>query len=873
MITDVEGAAQSAEITGLCRGRRYRWLGVFGEIGISSDRGRLSPISHRRNPRIILDSPSGFRQHDLEEIASRPRKPLFPRTLLVALMTLAWTPGTWADDGLERHNAELTNLDAGVTRLAREYANPLAIVRQFPYQKRLIDARVFFELGNYESAAIVLLDLIESPTFKGNLEFDAAQLLLGQCLLKVGNLKAAKTHLEKVARGPDIQLAEKARFFLIEMALDDGSVPVLRAMVDQMGGMATSDRTRYGLGKALIRLGEAQTASMWLKVIQPQSPFYLRARYYLGVAHTMLQQYPQALDIFRSLTQVQPKDAETTELVELSWLAVGRLYVEQDDTMKALTSYQHINRNSKHYEVALYEMAWSHIKAEKYDKALETVDILLLTVKDEQINVDAHVLRGRLNITMDDYEQAEESYEAILGRFAPIRNELTQFSRDPTDIQSYFTWLLTRHEDSAQVGAPLSPQTSAWIESTDSVGRVAKVFERISDEARDIKEAQSVGRDLERILSSSNRVELFGNLKEGWTRALALETRLVVLSSEVLDSQNAMVAGRINAVDADELNELVAWRRGLDEKVKRLPTTFEQYQQRQGVVSDRFMTLQRKGFIVEQNLAEVRRQLLAIEKFVNDKQFADFGEKMSPEKEAEIRASIADEKQQLKALFDELIALKQTISIEARSIGTGGVANQGEENLKHALYEAHKREGMIYDRLGLQLGGEIQTEFARYAQLRGRIDAAIIRLDQVIAAIDSEVGTKAAQLRGLVARELNHLAGFDTAVGAYHADGRSLAEELGEELFRRAQARMDQVVLEADVGILDVAWERKRQATRKIREVSEERANRSKQLKVDLDGLKADLHGSDPASTEANAAPAAKPAGKPDGMPAPGGSP
>lgn len=504
-------------------------------------------------------------------------------------------------------------------------------------------------------------------------------------------------------------------------------------------------------------------------------------------------------------------------------------------------------------------MAWTYIKLEQYDRALLTVDVLLLTVQDEQINVDAHVLRGRLNVMMNDYDEAMDSYSAIIDRFAPIRNELVRFTRDPADIQRYFQWLLERQKGQAALKAPLSERTSKWVESTDDIGRVASVFDRISGESSDIAEATGIGHDLEKILSSRNRVELFPNLRDGWTRALALQNRLVLVSSQVLDAEAALIEGKLPREDATEIAELIAYRRSLDEKVRTLPQTFEAYDRRQAAMNQRFADLARKQFMVEQNLAEVQRQLLAIERYLDDKQFSDTStDKLPAAREAGIRADIEAEKKALTGLFGELKALKRTIELEARSVGTGDEASAGERGLRTALLDAHRREQDFYSRVGLRIGRGVDQGLASYAALRGRVVAAIARLDGVIAAIDEEVASKTAELRTIVSRELGSLAGYQGEVAIYDGEGRDLARDMGEELFRRAQGRMNEVVLEADVGILDVVWEKKQQSTRELTRINDERAKRLTSLGDDMQALREGAADESPGGSS-SAAPASAP--------------
>ena len=139
------------------------------------------------------------------------------------------------ESGPRRYQTQLGNIEAAVDQLAKAYTNPTAMLRKFPNQRRIIDARVFFELGQFENAAMLLFDVIERPDFKGDLEYEASQLLLGECLLKMDNSQAARELFLQVASGRDAQLAEEARLFLLELALDDGSDAVLQRAVAELG--------------------------------------------------------------------------------------------------------------------------------------------------------------------------------------------------------------------------------------------------------------------------------------------------------------------------------------------------------------------------------------------------------------------------------------------------------------------------------------------------------------------------------------------------------------------------------------------------------------------------------------------------------------
>ncbi len=742
------------------------------------------------------------------------------------------------ETGPRRFATDLGNVESAVERLTKAFTTPQAELRKFPNQKRLLDARIFYELQQYENAAMLLFDVLERPDFQNDLELEATQLLLGECLMKLDNPRGANELFRRVARGRDRALADEARLLLLESALTDGSDAALRQAVSDIGTSASTDRTRYGLGKARLRLGDYDEAISWLQVISSQSELYHRARFYLGAAYVGKGQVDLGLEVFRALAAIQGTDAITNALRDQAWLSVGRLLVERGDLDLALTSYQNIGRNSPQYEDAVYEMSWAYINQEKYDKALQTVEVLLLTVENDQREIDAHVLRGRLNVMMQDYEEALGSYQSIIDRFAPIRNELARFTKNADEVQKYFRWLLDRRSGLAELKSPLSEKTLKWLESTAEFSRVAMVFDRIAAERQDIEVAQQLGEELSHMLSGANRVEMFPELRQGWSQALVLENRIVMLATEMLDLQNSAIRDRLADRERAELNELVAWRRRLEEQVSRLPTTFEAYEARQAAVTKRYLEVEKKNFIVEQTLDEVQRQLKAIEKYLNERQYADDGKKLPAAREEALRKDIEAEKQELTAMYEDLLELKREISRDLAAVGTGDAATRGEDNLKASLIDALEREGAFYDRAGGRSGGSIAKDFETFGQLRQRLLASIGRLDGVIAAIDKEVGLKTANLVELVRRESDNLAKYDGEVGTYEGEGRALAKKLGEDFFARALASMDTLVLDADVGLLDVVWARKNEKTQELQKINDDRARRIRQLQQDLESIR-----------------------------------
>ena len=763
---------------------------------------------------------------------------LWVLTGLVLAIGLATPAHAQKSSTIRSFELRLDNINRAVRRLARDFAEPVAVIREHPLETRIIESKILFEVGNYEGASVVLLDLIENPRFQTKPEYPGALLMLGQSMKQLGNKRASARYLERAVRLGEGNVRDEGQYLLIDMALGARDDARLREIVDTLATDAStggSSKTRYALGKANIRLARYEAAVSIMKGLLGDAELGDRVRFYLAAAYTALRKLEQAMVEFETLAQL--KGPDKAELRHLGILGIGRIKMERGNLNGAIGSYQLIPRSSKEFEVALHEMSWCYVKAEQYDKALATIDTLLLIVKDPTLDISAHALRGDMNMRLNDYDGAVTSYEKIVGRFAPIRNELVAFSKDEANIGRYFEWLLERRASDAALDAPLTERTAAWVEAEGDMRRVAEVFDSLSDQRKQIRLTQEIAAELEQIVRAQNRVELFPTLKDGWTRALVLQNQLVMLASAILDAGNAITSSKAPEAERAELEELVTWRRNLEARFRGIPMTFEQFEERKKRVDDRFLDLKRQAFLVAQRLKEVRRQVLALEGYVNDSQFKEGSKRFSPEEEQDIRSDILAEKGSLKSLFDELGSLESELQIASNEVGTGDEATQNEADLKATLIAAFKREGNFYDRMTMGPTRASAGDINGLSAVLEQIWLALTALDRVVQAIDQEVETKVADLHGLIRTEVIHLEEYMAEMTEQDNEGRQIGRELGQRLFASAMERMDTVVLEAERGLIDVAWHQKTQQSKAVRELQNKRAQRLSKLTRALNEL------------------------------------
>ena len=89
--------------------------------------------------------------------------------------------------------------------------------------------------------------------------------------------------------------------------------------------------------------------------------------------------------------------------------------------------------------------------------------------------------------------------------------------------------------------------------------------------------------------------------------------------------------------------------------------------------------------------------------------------------------------------------------------------------------------------------------------------------------------------QGIAERDV--LAQQQAALDAVNADAREVVGRIAFRSFSAVRAQFYRLVLKADVGVIDVAWSRKRERLDKIQQLSQQKANELQQLDRDFKTL------------------------------------
>ena len=753
-----------------------------------------------------------------------------------------------AKDPVRSVEVDQQNVDSRVRLVDSDLRNAIAKERRYPIQRRFVEATMAYSRGNWNLSTVQLMDLVYNTQFQQNRQdYYNALYMLGDSLYRMRNYKAAQRYLNLIIRRPGGKHFQNALQSLVDIAIRLHSYNLVSQYASHLNSIPPGDRRTellYQFGRSFFAARKFDKAKRFLGQIPVGTKRWGHARFYLGALMANSGNYEEAIREFRDVVSAGKNRDETRRPVQVVLdycnLALGRIYLSQKKFEDAVFHYQSVDRNSPVYEEALFEMAASHVANKQTKKALEALDILLLTVSDDRVRVEAAVLRGRINLMSKEYDNADASYKEVVEQYSAISGEMERFAKSTARLEQFFSWLLNRSSDDYSVVRPVSKRVARYIERDEDMARVVQLFDEMATEKRDVKVSEKIAATIDAALSrGSSRLDMYPTLKDNWLKLVEAENTVVKIGERVVELMRKYGGGSLNAEERAKAEQLRKEREKFLQAFSKIPATARAYSVRKNRVSAAFNNLAASVSLLKSGLSGVRDQILAIEKMLNDRVYGAKGIQLSKEREAEVRAALQQEKDELRRTFRSVEELSQAVEIAATRIGAGDNVSANEARTRGALLARQRAEQQVYAGAMARTGTRTDVS-GRLGTVRTRLDATLLHISQLYRKVNDQADGRTAKIRDTLNREKRNIASYKVAVNQYEDESRRLARTVGYSLIRRAQSRLSDIVLEADLGLVDVAWQRKQDKAHEIRQLQDDRGGRQKTLQGVLNNLSDD---------------------------------
>ncbi len=699
--------------------------------------------------------------------------------------------------------------------------------------QRFSDGEIQYLLNDYATAAVLFYDLVANKDFQHHPKYADALFYLSGSLYQQKNYLGARLYLRQLLALNGARYREAlARYLEIAGRLNEFSgIDDYITQARGLSGGTLPPELAYVYAKWLFRRGDlsleervSRATAVFTQLAQdPNGPLHLQARYFLGVGAVRLKNWDEALSHFGQVTAGAPRDERDRAVIDLAQLSLGRVYFETARYDEAIDRYAQVSRESDSFPDALYEQAWSFVRKGELEKARNATEVLLLVAEDSVLAPEALILQGTLLQKLGKYDEALNTYNQVINSYAPVHDEIDALLRISDDPVQYFDELLARNEKSLDVTRLLPPAALKWASTRDEVNDAVEITSALDLSRKGIEESRAIA---DRILKSLEErgVESFPILQEGYTRADAVDTQLTRAEANLTRIEEGLVSGRLSADQHAQLKQLKEGQAALKARIDTLPTTDAQVRARKERMQATIDALEKQAFQLGIQAQSQSAQLTAIRKYVDDTKKQ---RPRAPDDEKAFLERVSLEHAAIEAMQSELDELRIQLLAE-RNNADKAVGGEGQLKADYAKLLESERLLLASARGGLSADA---TDALRRADgMRAELHALRERVTRSKDIVRTRVAQKATRLREQVLAEQQLLESYRGETGDVTGHTRNLVGRIAFDSFKRVRQSFYDLVLKADVGVVDVSFQRKQDKTTSIQSLSAKKDRDLKQL-------------------------------------------
>ncbi len=719
-------------------------------------------------------------------------------------------------------------------------------------EQRIADAVLLLGSKDYNRAISVLNEVLEKypdhPT-----AYPDALAMLGESYFRAKQYYSARRSFKEIVdRSADPRFEQylaKALGRLVDVTMrikDYDKLDAIFASMSKVPPGAISSGLAYAKGKGLFARKDWGGARASLAAVDPASEYFHQSQYILGLitvkeatppkvalAEGELPpaapptRYVQAIDQFAKATRLAPDTPEHRQVIDLSWLAIGRLLYEADQWAQAVQAYNHIDRTSPEFGTMLYELAWVYVRLGDVERAQRALEVLGIADPNSQNIADGQLLRADLMLRAGQFDKSLKVYDGVRGTYDPMRQKVDAFLGSTSDPAVYYDKLSQEQLEALDNTSILPPLAVQWAREAEDGPLAFAVIDDVN-QCRDlIKQSNEMIEKLNAVLSSPNRVRAFPELKAGEEKALSLENRVAL-------ARLALGQGMDDVSDSSLSGEVGSWRarrRALEKRLALVPTTEADFQERENQA-------QRQWNTASQALQRLNLQVDSLQATVNGlrrmlHEGPQTGVVRDPASVASFERELTQNERELVLSRQQTDALRKMVSAGRVQVGFGDQRFVEDGEVRRAYREALLNEVRLLA-AGAGGGGKLQAYAQRATPVLQQADDADAKVEAAIVELDREISKKTQGARDMVQHETTAIVGYTIQLDKLDGEARRIVGEVAMRNFGFVRDRLRNIVLRADVGITEEAWEVREEQQTRVRSLQVERARADRVLKEEL---------------------------------------
>jgi len=748
------------------------------------------------------------------------------RRVLAAAAIAAFSVAAYGDE-IDNLGGKVIELDAKIGDLDAKLKPPMPPGPEVA-DRRLIDAQVLYELKNYEAASIILYDVVEkypqSPAYP-----EALYYLADSLFLKRDYLSSRRFFEKIVEQGPANPRYQESLQRLIDLALHTSDYSPVDGYIEKLNAMPAGKQlpsVPYVEGKYFFFRQQYDKALATLKQIGPDHIYYFHSLYFVGAANVGMggEHLQDAIMAFGTILKTPAKTDSQKRITELAHLALARIYYDRGQFTNALDEYGKISTKSEFFNDALYEAAWVSIKGKDYAKAARSLDLLMLNAPDSPLIPEVKLLIGQLHIREDAYQPATETFQKTRDEYAPVHRALYDAMMKTGNAPLYFRDLISKNLTRFDLASIVPPVAHKWMQGEENVQHVTTLIGDEADLKKSLDESEEIIKRLDKAMTGPARVNVFPELAAARAKSIAVSNEISVVK-EALAGKMSKLIGNVGGAES-ELKGLEQERDALEQKLRTLPVNAESIEERQRRARSQFNELDKRVVELQTELNGMRASAVATRKFYED----EVGKTLPAPQQGAARAEIDGALAEIEGESDASDRVRKDLDDAKMSVGVDDADMQLAQELRKKYDDVLRRLHDLDVRVRSQLSPNDRAKAEQIESILDRAHGVENKVAKFNGRIDEMLDVRLKDLMTEVNDEKLKVAAYRQQLGGYTTESADVGGGIMAEQFKAVTTRFYNVVVRAEVGIIDVAWALKDSSTRNTNRLVAERKRELKLL-------------------------------------------
>jgi len=510
-------------------------------------------------------------------------------------------------------------------------------------------------------------------------------------------------------------------------------------------------------------------------------------------------------------------------VVDLAWMAIGRLFHERDQYLEAAEAYSHVDRSSPEFSTMLYELAWVYVRLGDFQRAQRALEVLAITDPKSLELADSSLLRADLMLRSGQFDKALALYQDVREEYDPVRGQVQTFLDTTTDPAVYYDRLT--EDDIPEGGVALPPMVIEWARDEAKDERVFAVIDDVTRSRKLIKRSRRMASKLNAVLNGPTRVKAFPQLKAALEQVVGLINQLSMARltlAEGMDDEAGTASGRLASVREE--------RRRLMKRLRFVPVSDGDFAAREASGERQWNQVSQKLQVLTLQADRLQAVVNALRKVLDDAE--KFNVNVDAASRERFRMEIEANERDLATYRQRIQQFRDGIEMGRAQIGFGDQRYVEDDKVRARFREVFAEE------VSLVAAGQDESGAAEYARniqpLLGRADTIEARLTSRRTELESEATVAAEKMLHVVSTEAANIESGADRLDSLDQQARLLVGEVAMRNFGLVRDRLKSVVLRADVGIVQQAWELREEQMRRVRNLQRERAREEQNLNDEL---------------------------------------